>query len=71
MKFFTIAALMSLSLQVFAEKRVEFDEKQEKICHEQAKKAGCVKGTAAPDRACTKAKKSKLTTSCHQIFGIE
>ncbi len=71
MKFLTLVTAMSLSLSVFAQKKVEFDENQEKVCYEQAKKAGCVKGSAAADPACAKAKKAKLTTNCRQIFGIE
>lgn len=71
MKFLTIVAIMTLSTGAFAQKKVEFDENQERVCHDQAKKAGCVKGSAAADPACTKANKSKLTTTCRQIFGIE
>lgn len=71
MKFLTLVTVMSLSLSAFAQKKVEFDENQEKVCHEQAKKLGCVKGSAAADQACTKSKKAKFTTNCRQIFGIE
>ena len=71
MKFLTLVTAMSLSFGAFAQKKVEFDENQEKVCHEQAKKLGCVKGSAAADQACTKSNKSKLTTNCRQIFGIE
>lgn len=71
MKFLILVSVMWLSLDASAQKRVEFDESQEKSCYEQAKKAGCVKGSSAADPVCTKANKTKLTTNCRQIFGIE
>ena len=71
MKFLTLVTALTLSTGAFAQKKVEFDENQERVCYQQAKKAGCVKGDAATDTACAKAKKSKLTINCRQIFGIE
>lgn len=71
MKSLIIVFAMSLSLDSIAQKRIEFDERQEKDCYEQAKKLGCVKGADAQDPVCTRAKKNKLTRECRQIFGIE
>lgn len=71
MKSFIIVVVMSLSLEAFAQKKVELDEVQEKVCYEQAKKVGCVKGNETADPTCTKSNKSKFTTNCRQIFGIE
>lgn len=72
MKYLSFVALMSLSLSSFAEKRVEFDEKQEKVCHEEARRSGCVKSAdAAADRACSQANKRKLPMKCHQILGVQ
>lgn len=72
MKFLTLVTVMSLSLSAFAQKKVEFDENQERACHEEARKAGCVKSAgSAADRACSQKKKAKLSSKCHQILGIQ
>lgn len=70
MKSLLLVTVMSLSLEAIAQRRIEFDERQEKICYEQAKKAGCVKGGEEHDPACTEANKTKLTRECRQILGI-
>jgi hypothetical protein len=71
MKYLSFVAMMTLSMSAFAENRTEFDEAQEKICHEEARKVGCVKSAgAAADKACSKANKSKLPSKCFQILGI-
>lgn len=71
MKIFTFIGILSLSFYALAEKRVEFDENQEKVCYEEARKAGCVKSAgAAASQACTKTKKAKLPSKCYQVLGI-
>lgn len=71
MKYLSLALALSLSATAFAQKTVEFDEAQEKVCHEEARKAGCVKGNEAAGVACLKTNKSKLPQKCHQILGIQ
>lgn len=71
MKYFSLALALSLSLSAFAQKRVEFDENQEKVCYEEARKVGCVKGSAPADRTCAKTRKIKLPVKCHQVLGIQ
>lgn len=71
MKYFSLALALSLSLSAFAQKKVEFDENQEKSCYSEAKKYGCVKSNGAADTACTKTNKTKISMKCHQILGIQ
>lgn len=72
MKYFSFVAMMALSLTAFAEKRVEFDENQEKVCYGEARKVGCVKSSgAAADKACTQNNKAKLPSKCYSILGIQ
>lgn len=71
MKYLSFIALMSLSLSAVAVKRVEFDENQEKVCYEEARKIGCVKPNgAAADQTCTKNNKTKLPSKCYQVLGL-
>ncbi len=71
MKFLSLTLALTLTASAFAQKKVEFDETQEKVCHEEARKVGCVKGDSAADIACTKANKAKLPAKCHQLLGIQ
>ncbi len=71
MKYISLALLFSLPISAFAQKKAEFDENQEKVCYEEARKVGCVKGNEAADIACSKSNKAKLPTKCHQILGIQ
>ncbi len=60
------------SLSAFAVKKVEFDESQEKVCYEEARKMGCVKSSGgAADHACSQANKAKLPSKCYQILGVQ
>ncbi len=71
MKFLTLITLLSVSLSSFAQKRSEFDQNDEKVCYEEARKMGCVKGNEAADAACAKANKSKLPKKCTEVLGIQ
>lgn len=71
MKYLSFVAMMAMSMTAFAEKKVEFDENQEKICHGEARKVGCVKSSgAAADKACSQNNKAKLPSKCHEILGV-
>lgn len=71
MKNFLLLLALSVSVTAFAQKKVEFDETQEKSCHSEAKKIGCAKDEDAVNTACAKTNKSKISTKCHQILGIQ
>lgn len=72
MKFLTLVTMLSLSLSSFAaSKRTEFDQNDEKVCYEEARKLGCVNGNEAADVACTKANKAKLPQKCTEVLGIQ
>ncbi len=70
MKFIILMTVLSLSQVSFANTKIEFDEAAEKVCYEEAKKAGCVKGDNSANSSCVKARKSRVPTKCHQILGI-
>ncbi len=71
MKFFILLSALSLSLTSIAETRVEYDQNDEKMCYEEARRVGCVKGTAAADVVCTRAKKAKLSRKCAEVLGAK
>ncbi|MES2527875.1 MAG: hypothetical protein V4598_12355 [Bdellovibrionota bacterium] len=72
MKFLTLVTMLSLSLSTFAaSKRTEFDQNDEKVCYEESRKMGCVKGNEAADVACTKANKTKLSKKCAEVLGAQ
>ncbi len=71
MKIMTMMTLLALSFSSFAQKRTEYDQNDEKVCYEEARKMGCVKGNNSADAACTKANKSKLPKKCSEVLGIQ
>lgn len=68
MKSIILISALSVSLTAFTATRTEFDQNDEKVCYEEAKKLGCVKGDEAADVACARAKKSKLSTKCSEVL---
>lgn len=71
MKVLLLLSVMSLSLDAISAKRTEFDHNDEKVCYEEARKMGCVKGNAAADVACTKANKAKMPKKCTEVLGAQ
>lgn len=71
MKFLMMVTALSLSLSSFAGKRTEFDQNDEKVCYEEARKVGCVKGNETANIACTKANKAKLPKKCSEVLGAQ
>ncbi len=69
MKSWILLTIMSVSLNALAQTKVEFDENVEKACHEEAKKAGCVKADDVTDRVC--AKKAKLAAKCREVLDLK
>lgn len=69
MKKFILTGLMLLSTQAFSQAVKEYDETQEKQCHQELKTLGCVKSNGDQDSTCAeniKAKLSKLCASMHE-----
>jgi hypothetical protein len=71
MKSLIVLSALSLSLSLFAVTRTEYDQKDEKVCYEEARKIGCVKGDAAADVACTKSKKAILSKKCTEVLSAQ
>ena len=71
MKYITVVTMLSLSLSSFAGKRSEFDQNDEKVCYEHARKMGCVNGNESADVACTRANKAKLPKKCTELLGAQ
>lgn len=71
MKVLLLLSVMSLSLDAISAKRTEFDHNDEKVCYEEARKMGCVKGNESADVACARANKAKLPKKCAEVLGAQ
>ena len=71
MKHLILLTVMTFSLDAISAKRTEFDHNDEKVCYEEARKVGCVKGNEAAYVACAKTNKSKLPKKCTEVLGAQ
>jgi hypothetical protein len=64
MKNFILLSSLLYSAVGFSQTVKEFDETEEKQCHQELKLLGCVNSKGEEDNACAEAKKAKLTKMC-------
>jgi hypothetical protein len=67
MKNFLLTGLLMLSTQAFSQTVKEYDETQEKQCHQELKTLGCVKSNGDQDSTCAESKKAKLSKLCSSM----
>jgi len=67
MKNLILLGVLAFSTSSFSQTVKEFDEKQEKQCHQELKALGCVKSNDEQDPSCAEAKKAKLSATCSKM----
>lgn len=67
MKNLILLGTLAFSTAGFSQTIKEFDETQEKQCHQELKALGCVNAKGEQDSSCAEAKKAKLSANCSKM----
>ncbi len=68
MKKLVLTLSLAISASAFsAGKVVEFDQNQEKNCHQEAKTLGCLNSSGEENPTCLEQKKAKLSKACQTL----
>ena len=67
MKNLILLGALALSTTGFSKTIKEFDENQEKACHQELKALGCVNSKGDQNNSCAEANKAKLSSTCLKI----
>lgn len=61
---FALGLLTLTTLSIASNTSIEFDEKQEVACYNEARKLGCVPGNGEAKLSCVEKSKKKLSKAC-------